>query len=100
MSPDTKFALKYPFEIMNMGGESVAVAIENGADSFHGIIKLKNESAEFLFSHLQNGITLDELTNLCLAEFPSSEKADVTEMIVSFVDSLRDAGIILEETAL
>ena len=58
--------LKYEFEIVDMAGETVAVPIGEGAEVFHGIIKLKNELAKCIFENLKEEIPLVVLLAKCV----------------------------------
>lgn len=92
-----KLLLRYPFEILEMGGETVAVAVEEGAERFHGVIKLKNESAAFIFRHLQQGVNLPDMIYLCLKEYSDSTVEEVGPMVIGFLEELRKEGVLVAE---
>lgn len=86
--------LRYPFEIAEVGGEYIAVGIEDGADSFHGVIKLQNEPAVFMMRELQKGITLPELIQKCMEKFEGSTVEETGPKVIAFLDQFRERGLI------
>ena len=86
--------LRFPFEVMGMGEGMVAVPVEQGTESFHGIIKLQNESAQIMFRRLQDGITLPELIYVCMEQYPDSTVEEVGPKVIAFLDQMRDAKVL------
>lgn len=86
--------LRYPFEITRVGDECIAVGVEEGADAFHGIIKLENESAVFMMKKLQEGITLPELIAACMNHFEDSKVEDVGPKVMEFLDQLKEKKLL------
>lgn len=91
--------LRCKFEIVDVGGETVAVSVDDGADSFHGIIKLKNESSVFMFKKLQEGITLPQLIKECMDEYNDSSVEEAGPFVMSFLDELKEQGLLVMDTS-
>lgn len=87
--------LKGKFEIVDIGGEVTAVSIEENKDSFHGIIKLGNDSAKFMFQKLQAGITVPELIKACMDEYQTPNVEDVGPKVLDFINQLTAQGLVL-----
>ena len=94
-----KLSLRYPFEITEVSGSCVALGVEEGADAWHGIIKLKNESAVFLFRKLQEGTCFPDLIQDCMTEFHDSEEG-VRPVVTDFLDLMNKNGILLVDETL
>lgn len=86
--------LRYPFEITEVGDECIAVGIEEGANAFHGIIKLENEPAVFMMKKLQEGITLPQLIAACMEHFEGSKVEEVGPKVMAFLDQLKEQGLL------
>ena len=89
-----KLSLRFPFEVTEVGGSCVALGVEEGADAYHGIIKLKNESAVFLFRKLQEGTCFPDLIADCMEEFHDPEE-EVRPVVTDFLDLMNENGILL-----
>lgn len=89
-----KLFLRYPFETAEVGGEHVAVAVEEGAEAFHGVIRLENEPAVFMFEKLREGITLPDLIYACMQRYDDSSVEEVGPKVLAFLDSLKEQGLI------
>ena len=94
-----KLSLRYPFEITEVSGSYVALGVEEGADAWHGIIKLKNESAVYLFRKLQEGTCFPDLIQDCMTEFHDSEEG-VRPVVTDFLDLMNKNGILLVDETL
>ncbi len=92
-----KLKLRYPFCITNAPDGFVAVGIEDGADSYHGVIKLENEPAVFMFKKLVDGITLPELILACMTEFKSGEINDVGPKVIEFLNALNEQQLLKDD---
>lgn len=86
-------SLRYKFEITEIGEETVAVCLEDGADAFHGIIKLQNDSAVFMFRRLKDGITVHDLIAECMDRY--SETVEQTGPAVKdFINMMYENNLI------
>lgn len=88
-----KIALKYPFELVEIDGETIAVAVEEGADDFHGVIKLQNETAKFMFEKIKEGVTLPDLMFYCIKKYGGTPD-EVGPIALEFLETLRKEGIL------
>ncbi len=86
--------LRFPFEVTEIGDETVAVPVEEGADRFHGIIKLKNESARFMFDRLRDGIALPDLIFACMKQYGDEDVEAVGTLVIEFVEQLGREGVL------
>ena len=89
-----KLIIKYPFKLVEMNDETVAVATQEGTAHFSGMIKLKEESSKFIFEHLQKGINLPDMIFLCLKKYPDSSIDDVGPMVIEFINTLKKEGLL------
>lgn len=89
--------IKYPFEITKIDGETLAVGIEEGADAFHGVINLENDSAEFMFRKLLDGITLPDLIVECMKRYDNAPVEEVGPKVLSFLQTLKENNILAED---
>lgn len=87
--------LKYQFDIMNVGGENVAMAVGKDAELFPGMIRLQNASAEFLFRCLEEPTTPERLVERCLEEYTGSTEEEIWPAVENFLDSMERAGILV-----
>ena len=91
-----RLGLRFPFTVTDMGEESVAVAVEEGAEQFHGVIRLQSESARFLFGLLQEGkYNLPDLIFLSMKKYPDSTVEEAGPKVLAFLDTLRDEGVLV-----
>lgn len=91
-----KLSLKYEFEITDVGGETVAVCLEDSADSYHGIIKLQNEPAVFMFGKLKEGIALPALIIKCMEKY-SEPVEQAGPAVMEFINRMAENGLIKSE---
>ena len=86
--------LKYEFVVRNVADKTVAIAVDASADSFNGMLTL-NDSGAFIFEHLREDTDVDTLIKNFLQEYDATrEQAENT--ITSFIEKLREAGLIEE----
>lgn len=86
--------LRTKFEITEVGDECIAVSLAERPDEFHGVVKLDNESAKFMFEKLQKGITLPELIKACMDEYDDTPVEDAGPKVIEFLDSLKAQGLL------
>lgn len=75
--------IKEGFVLRKMGDQAVVVSVGSASKIFNGMIKL-NESGEFLWHHLTQEATEEELVEALLGKYEVSEelaRKDVAEFI-------------------
>lgn len=80
--------LKYTFEIMELGEQTIAVPIDDNVEAFRGVIKL-NESSAFIFELLKEDITEDEIVSKLEIEYDAPKELlvhDVRKYIQEFIE--------------
>lgn len=90
--------LRYPFEITEVNGGKVALGVEDGADAYHGIIKLNNDPAAFMFERLKEGITLPELIKACMDRY-NEPVEEVGPQVMDFLDKMKEQKLIIADTS-
>lgn len=91
--------LKYPFQIIKLAGQMQAVPVKQGSVAFHGVIRLGNDSAVFMFQKLIEGITLPDLIMECMKRYDASTVEDVGPKVIEFLDKLKASGLIVADTS-
>ena len=86
--------LKYQFELVNMGDETIAVPVGKTSEQLRGVIKLNNTGAE-LFALLQDNISESAMIKY-IGEKYSNDKQGICKYIHAFIDQLRSLDLILE----
>ncbi len=86
--------LKYTFEMMEVDEQTMAVPVGDGAEEFHGILKL-NDSAAAILELLKEDTTLEAVTEKLLEQFDSS-KEEMEEYVTDYVNQLKEAGLLVE----
>ena len=82
------------FIVRKISGQNVAVAIGEASKTFHGMIKL-NDSGLIIWNALAKDVTEADIVDAILEQYevdPEQAAADVH----SFVEVLKDAGIVVE----
>ena len=78
--------IKYTFEMMQLGDETVAVPVGKDAASFHGVVKL-NDTAAFIFNHLKEQISEEEILDALEKEYEATREelaADLHKCLADF----------------
>lgn len=83
---------KYQFEVMELDDGQVAVPVGEGAEHFHGVLKV-NESAVAILKLLENETTEEEITENLLKEYEGN-KNDIINYVREFVEKLKNEGIV------
>ena len=83
---------KYSFEIMDLDDEQVAVPVGDGADKFHGILKV-NETAVALLKLLEQDTDEEKIVDAILQEY-KGEKEQIAGYVHEFVEKLISEGIV------
>ena len=84
--------LKYQFEFMEMDDKIVAVPIGEGADDFHGVIKL-NDSAAAIFELLTQDTTAEAVVD-ALAQKYDTPRAELTAFVTKYITELQAEGLL------
>lgn len=85
--------LKFDIEIMEMDDQSIAVPVGDGAEAFHGVLKV-NESAAFILNCLKEDTTEEAITEEILKNF-SGERETVAAYVKNYIATLRDADLLV-----
>lgn len=88
--------LKYDFEIVNAGEETVAVAVGDSADVFHGVIKL-NETGKLIFENLKNEKTAEEIVNALFEKYNATDRETIENAVNDFLKKLGEAELLINE---
>ena len=89
--------LKYPFQIVQIGGQTQAVPTKEGSVGFHGIIRLGNDPAIFMFQKLMEGITLPDLMMACVKRYDGSTVEEIGPKVMAFLEGLGKSGLIVAD---
>lgn len=84
--------VKEGFVLRNMGGQPVVVSIGAASKVFNGMIKL-NETGEFLWQHMDNEVSEQELVDALLERYNVPEDV-ARDDVRTFVEALKNPGII------
>jgi len=85
--------LKFDIEIMEMDDKSVAVPVGDGAENFHGILKV-NESAAFILNLLKEDTTEEAIVDAILNNY-AGERETVASYVKNYIAKLRDADLLV-----
>jgi hypothetical protein len=86
--------IKEGYILRKIAGSDMVVPVGNNIADFNGIITL-NESATFLWRHLQKGIELSDLVKTLAEEYKLSDE-QAQEDTENFVARLQQATLLLE----
>ena len=82
---------KYTFEIMDLDDEMVAVPVGNGAEQFHGVLKV-NETAIAILKLLEQDITEDAIVESVLQEY-TGNREQIAGYLHTFIEKLAAEGL-------
>lgn len=83
---------KFSFEIMDLDDGMVAVPVGEGAEQFHGVLKV-NESALAILTLLKQETSEEEIVNSLLTKY-NGDKAVIAEYVHEFIGKLIEEGIV------
>lgn len=83
--------LKYTFEMMEIDDQLMAVPVGDGADEFHGILKL-NSSAASIFELLKEDTTEEEIVSKLQESYESSD--ELKTYVHDYIAQLKEAGFV------
>lgn len=84
--------LKNNFEIVDLGSETIAVAIGKDANKLHGVLKLNKGGTEIL-ELLSHETTENNIVEALRSKY-TNEQEEITEYVHHFVESLREHNLI------
>ena len=84
--------IKEGFVLRKMSDQAVVVSVGSASKIFNGMIKL-NESGEFLWHHLTQESTEEEMVEALLHKYDVSEE-QAREDVHKFLETLLEPGII------
>ena len=84
--------LKYSFESVEMGDETIFVPVGEGADQVNGVVKLNKEGLEIV-NLLKNSITKAEIVEILSAKYENDQQT-LSKWVDRVVDALSVAGLI------
>lgn len=82
--------LACPFEVVETDGVATAVSL----GEYNGVIKLKSESARFMFEKLQTGLSVPELIKACMDRYPESSVEEIGPRVMAFLDELKEKNLL------
>ncbi len=83
---------KFNFEIMDLDDEMVAVPVGDGAEQFHGVLKV-NETAVAILKLLAQDTDEGKVVDAILQEY-EGDKAGIAGYVHEFVEKLKAEGIV------
>ena len=83
---------KFSFEVMDLEDGLVAVPVGNGAETFHGVLKV-NETAVAILKLLDHDTSLDEIVDALMKEY-NGEKETILLYVKQFVQEMVEEGIV------
>ena len=83
---------KYTFEFVKMDDCRVAVPVGDGADQFHGVLKV-NETGMAILKLLENEISEEQIVEGIMDQF-EGDPGQIREHVMEFLDTLKEEGLI------
>lgn len=84
--------LKYTFDTMELDDRIVAIPVGEGANGYHGVIKL-NETAAFIFELLKKETTEEEIVKI-LEEKYDAARDTLAEDVHKFIMEFEEKGFL------
>lgn len=84
--------IKQGYILREVAGNYIVVAVGEAVKNFNGIINL-NETGAFLWKHLQDGATEEQLKKAMLEEYDVQEDVAQND-IKAFIDKLNEKGLL------
>lgn len=85
--------LKYEFEIMELGNDTIAVPVGEGAQEYHGVIKM-NESASAIFEILKTDTTEEKIVSLLEKDY-DTPRAELAKLVHETIQQLQDRNMLI-----
>ena len=86
--------LKKNFTLAGLGNDYVAVPLD-GADDFHGIVKL-NESGAEVFRGLTEGQDAEQLARRLMDKYEGLDQETANKAVAIVLDQLKKKGLLYE----
>ena len=86
--------LKYAFEMMQLDDHIVAIPTGEGAENYHGVVKL-NETGTFIFGLLKQDTAEDDIINALAKEYNMPQK-EIADDVRAYIDEFREKGFLEE----
>ena len=86
--------LKYDFATMEMDGKTVAVAVGDDANKFHGMLRL-NDTAASIFQLLYTDVSFETIVDTMKNEYDVPEE-ELRRYVQEYIQSLADVGLLEE----
>ena len=83
---------KYVFEIMDLDDGLVAVPVGDGAEQFHGVLKV-NETAVAILKLLAEDTTEEDIVDALLKEY-AGEREQISGYVHEYIEKLMSEGIV------
>ncbi|MBO2516632.1 MAG: hypothetical protein CW338_05035 [Clostridiales bacterium] len=87
--------LKYELEILDMGDSFTAVPVGEGAENYHGVLRMNGSSREII-ELLQEDKSVEQIVDALSAKYDENTREEIAAMVASVVDKLRAEGFIAE----
>lgn len=87
--------IKGEFMVRNIMDEHIVMPINESIGSFGGAIVL-NEVSEFIWNHMKESITKEDLLDLILGEF-DVDRETASQDLENFLNKMREIGVLEEE---
>ena len=92
LSEVEKMKAKYSFEMMDLDDGLVAVPVGNGAENFHGVLRV-NETAAAVLKLLKQETTEEQIVDSLKQEY-SGNQTEITAYVHEFIRKLIEEGIV------
>ena len=86
--------LKYTFEKMKLNDQTIVIPIGDGADDYHGVIKM-NETAAAIFDQLVKDTTEEAIVEFMEKEYNVTKEA-LNADVKRYVQAFREKGLLVE----
>ena len=86
--------LKYTFETTELEGQVVAVPVGEGADTYHGVIKL-NETAAFIFGLLDKDTSIEAIID-CLEDKYEVSRETLEKDVRKYISEFDKRGLLVK----
>ena len=83
---------KFQFEIMELDDDMVAVPMGDGAESYHGVLKI-NETAAAILKLLAEDTTEEQIVKVLLEEY-TGDRAEIARYTHEYIEKLIAEGIV------
>ena len=83
---------KYKFEIMDLDDAKVAVPVGDGAEQFHGVLKV-NETAVAILKFLAEDTTEEAIVDALMKEY-TGDKIEIAGYVHEYIEKLIAEGIV------